>query len=171
MGIREHSRRRNFASIIPFRGLEDCRYSTSPERRCTKDWAARTPMDLRILIVDDSATMRHITATIVGSQPGWTVCGEAEDGLSGIQKFQELKPDLVLLDFGMPGINGIETASWMSIANPTVPIILFTVWESEGLARAAAKAGIYALVRKSEAWTLLARIESAFAQKSKGTIQ
>ena len=167
MGIREHSRRRNFASIIPFRGLEDCRYCTSPERRCTKDWPARTPMDLRILIVDDSATMRHITATIVGSQPGWTVCGEAEDGLSGIQKFQELKPDLVLLDFGMPGINGIETASWMSIANPTVPIILFTVWESEGLARAAAKAGIYALVRKSEAWTLLARIESAFAQKYK----
>jgi DNA-binding NarL/FixJ family response regulator len=69
-------------------------------------------MSLRILIIDDSVTRRRITATIVSSQPGWTVCGEAEDGLSGIQRFEELKPDVVLLDFGMPGINGIETASW-----------------------------------------------------------
>lgn len=128
-------------------------------------------MDLRILIVDDSVTMRRITATIVGSRPGWTICGEAEDGLSGIQKFEELKPDLVLLDFGMPGINGIETASWMLTANPTVPIIMFTVWDMEGLARAAAKAGIYALVRKTEAWTLLARIESALAKKTNRAVQ
>jgi DNA-binding NarL/FixJ family response regulator len=128
-------------------------------------------MNLRILIVDDSVTMRRITATIVSSRPGWTVCGEAEDGLSGIQKFQELKPDLVLLDFGLPGINGIETASWMSTANPTVPIILFTIRDSEGLAGATAKAGICALVLKSEAWTLIARIESAFAPRSNGTIQ
>jgi DNA-binding NarL/FixJ family response regulator len=127
-------------------------------------------MNLRILIVDDSVTMKRITATIVSSRPGWTVCGEAEDVLSGIQKFQELKPDLVLLDFRMPGINGIETASWMSTANPTVPIILFTVWEAEGLAGAAAKAGIYALVQKSEAWTLIARIESAFSQSRTGRI-
>jgi chemotaxis response regulator CheB len=55
-------------------------------------------MDLRILIVDDSITMRRITATIVGSRPGWTVCGEAEAGLSGIQKFQELKPENVLTE-------------------------------------------------------------------------
>jgi DNA-binding NarL/FixJ family response regulator len=122
-------------------------------------------LNLRILIVDDSVTMRRITATIVSSRPGWTVCGEAEDGLSGIQKFRELKPDLVLLDLGMAGINGIETASWMSTANPKVPIILFTVWDSEGLARAAVKAGVHALVKKSEAWTLIASIESAFTQK------
>ena len=123
-------------------------------------------MDLRILIVDDSLTMRRIIATIVGSHSGWTICGEAEDGLSGIQKFQELKPDLVLLDFGMPGINGIETAEWMFTANPKVPLILFTVWDLEGLERAAAKAGICAVVRKTEAWTLITSIENVFAQKS-----
>jgi|ERR1700730_918811 len=123
-------------------------------------------MDLRILIVDDSETMRRIIATIVGSRPGWTVCGEAEDGLSGIQKFQELRPDLVLLDFGMPDINGIETAAWMSTANPTVPLILFTVMDSEGLELAASKAGICAVVRKAEAWNLIASIEAASAQRS-----
>jgi DNA-binding NarL/FixJ family response regulator len=128
-------------------------------------------MNLRILIVDDSVTMRRIIATIVGSHSGWTVCGEAEDGLAGIQKFQELKPDLVLLDFGMPDINGIETAAWMFTANPAVPLIMLTVWDLEGIERPAAEAGICAVVRKTEAWTLIASIETAFAQKSNHPIQ
>ena len=128
-------------------------------------------MDLRILIVDDSLSMRRIIATILGSHSGWAICGEAENGLSGIQMFQELNPDLVLLDFGMPDINGIEAASRMSTANPTVPLILFTIWDIEGFEREATKAGICAVVRKSEAWKLIAKIETVFAQKSKQTIQ
>jgi DNA-binding NarL/FixJ family response regulator len=128
-------------------------------------------MDLRILIVDDSVSMRRIIATIVGSHSGWTICGEAESGISGIEKFQELNPDLVLLDFGMPDISGIEAASRMSRANPTVPLILFTVWDLEGLERTAAKAGICAIVPKSEAWKLITQIETVFAQRSKRRIQ
>jgi two-component system, chemotaxis family, chemotaxis protein CheY len=50
--------------------------------------------DLRILIVDDSDTTRRILGTIVRSRD-WIVCGEAEDGWSGVKKFQELRPDLV----------------------------------------------------------------------------
>jgi DNA-binding NarL/FixJ family response regulator len=123
-------------------------------------------MDLRILVIDDSLAMRRIIATILNSQPGWTVCGEAEDGLSGIQKFNELNPDLVLIDFGMPDINGIELASWIFRTNPAVPLILFTVWELEDLERAAMKAGISAVVRKSEAWTLIACIEAVFTKTS-----
>ena len=128
-------------------------------------------MDLRILIVDDSLSMRRIIATILRSHSGWAICGEAENGLSGIEMFRELNPDLVLLDFGMPDINGIEAASRMSTANPTVPLILFTIWDIEGFEREAAKAGICAVVRKSEAWKLIAKIETVFAQKSKQTIQ
>lgn len=128
-------------------------------------------MDLRILIVDDSVSMRRIIATIVGSHSGWVICGEAENGMSGVEKFQELNPDLVLLDFGMPDINGIEAASRMAITNPTAVLILFTVWDLEGFERAAAKAGICAIVRKSEAWKLIAKIETVFAQRPKQTIQ
>ena len=128
-------------------------------------------MDLRILIVDDSVSMRRIIAAIVGSHSGWEICGEAENGKSGLEKFQELSPDLVLLDFGMPDISGIETASRMSTANPTVPLILFTVWDLEGLERVAAKAGICAVVRKSEAWKLIAQIETVFARRSNRGIQ
>jgi DNA-binding NarL/FixJ family response regulator len=133
-----------------------------------RSWGA---MDLRILIVDDSLSMRRIIATILSSHSGWAICGEAENGLSGIEMFQELNPDLVLLDFGMPDINGIEAASRMYMANPTVPLILFTIWDIEGFEREAAKAGICAVVRKSEAWTLIAKIETVFAHKSKQAIQ
>jgi DNA-binding NarL/FixJ family response regulator len=128
-------------------------------------------MDLRILIVDDSLSMRRIIATIVGSHSGWKICGEAESGRSGIEMFQELNPDLVLLDFGMPGMNGIEAASKMYTANPTVPLILFTVWDIDGFEREAAKAGICAVVRKSEAWKLIAKIETVFAHRPIQRIQ
>ena len=74
---------------------------------------------LRILIVDDSDVTRRILKVIVRSRQ-WTICGEADNGWSGVKKFNELKPDLVLLDLAMPGINGIEAASWMSASDPTV---------------------------------------------------
>lgn len=128
-------------------------------------------MNLRILIVDDCETTRRITATIVGSHAGWTICGEASDGLSGIEQFQQLNPDLVLLDLGMPGMNGIETAEWMFTENPSVPLILFTIWHVEGLEQIAAKAGICAVVRKSDSWTLIPSIETALAQKANRQIQ
>ena len=94
--------------------------------------------DLRILIVDDSETTRHILGTIVRSRE-WTVCGEAENGWTGVKKFNELMPDLVLLDFAMPDINGIEVATWMSASNPTVPIIMLTILNLDGFERAVRK--------------------------------
>ena len=119
----------------------------------------------RILIVDDSETTRRILRTILGGRH-WTVCGEAEDGRSGIEKFQELKPDVVLLDLAMPDIDGIEAARWMSASDPTVPIILFTILGIEGIESAAQKAGIRAIVPKTEAWNLIGSIESLTAQRS-----
>jgi len=115
-------------------------------------------MDLRILIVDDSDVTRRILATIVRSRH-WTVCGEAENGWSGIKKFQELRPDVVLLDLAMPDINGIEVARMMSGLDRDVPIILFTVLDLEGIEKAARNAGIRAIVSKGECWNLLSSIE------------
>jgi two-component system chemotaxis response regulator CheY len=116
-------------------------------------------MELRILIVDDSEITRRILGTLVRSRH-WTVCGEAENGWSSVKKFQELKPDVVLLDLAMPDINGIETAKQMSASDPRVPLILFTICEIEGIESAAREAGIRAIVPKTEAWNLLGSIES-----------
>ena len=124
---------------------------------------------LRILIVDDSDVTRRILGTIVRSRH-WTVCGEAEDGWSGVKKFHELKPDLVLLDLAMPDMDGIEAARLMSGSDPTVPIILFTILDLEGLETRARNAGICAVVSKARGWNLLKSIETAVTQ-SHGSIQ
>jgi two-component system chemotaxis response regulator CheY len=121
---------------------------------------------LRILIVDDSETIRRMLGTILRSRK-WTVCGEADDGVSGVQKFDQLKPDVVLLDLSMPDINGIEAAKLMSAADPTVPLILFTIVEIEGIKDEARQAGILAIVPKNEAWNLIGSIEGLVNQKSR----
>jgi two-component system chemotaxis response regulator CheY len=117
-------------------------------------------LPLRVLIVDDSETTRRILRDIIHSHY-WFVCGEAESGWSGVRKFEELKPDVVILDLSMPDISGIEAAKWMTESDPTVPLILFTVLETEGIESAARQAGIRAIVPKSQVWKLLTSIETA----------
>lgn len=101
----------------------------------------------------------------------WTVCGEAESGTAGVKKFQELKPDLVLLDLAMPDIDGIEAARRMHVLNPAVPLILFTLLDPWGLESAARKAGIIRVVSKSEGWELMKSIEEVLAEREISTLQ
>jgi len=117
-------------------------------------------MDVRVLVVEDSLQARQMIRTIVQTRD-WTICGEAEDGWAGISQFEKLKPDVVIVDFTMPGINGIETARRMSTLDPDVPLILFTLFDVEQLNTAARAAGFCATVSKLHAWDLVGAIESA----------
>lgn len=71
-----------------------------------------------------------------------------------------MNPDVVLIDLAMPDINGIEAAKRMSVLNPTVPLILFTVLNAEGLEDAAQEAGISSIVSKAQAWDLIGTVET-----------
>jgi two-component system chemotaxis response regulator CheY len=126
-------------------------------------------MEMRILVVDDSKATRRVLSALVSSR--WTVCGEAESGAAGVKKFQELKPDLVLLDLAMPDIDGIEAARRMHALNPAVPLILFTLLDPWGLENAARKAGIIRVVSKSEGWELMKSIEEVLAEREISTLQ
>jgi CheY-like chemotaxis protein len=112
---------------------------------------------LTILIVDDSEATRRALSAILRSHQ-WTVC-EAKNGRTGIKKFKRLKPDAVVLDLAMPDIDGVEAAKQMSESNPEIPLILFTVFETQGMKKIASEAGISAVVPKNEAWTLIGNIE------------
>jgi two-component system invasion response regulator UvrY len=123
-------------------------------------------MELRILVVEDSPVTRQMIRTIAQSRD-WTICGEAENGWAGIVKFQALRPDVVVLDFTMPGINGLETARRMAMLDPDVPLILFSIVEEGELSRAARAAGVYATVSKMRTPDLIDAIESAASQGGK----
>jgi two-component system, NarL family, invasion response regulator UvrY len=127
------------------------------------DGARRQVMELRILVVEDSAVTRQMIRSIIQSRD-WTICGEADNGWAGIVKFKALRPDVVVLDFTMPGINGIETARRMLMLDPEIPLILFTILDEEELNRAARAAGIYATVSKMRTPELVDAIESAASQ-------
>jgi len=116
------------------------------------------PEELRILIVDDSETARRVAGTILRTR-NWTICGEAENGRTGVEKFQKLKPDVLLLDLSMPDMISIEAAQQLTTANPSVPLILFTIVMTKEIGIAGREAGIRTIVPKSDTWSLVADIE------------
>jgi two-component system, chemotaxis family, chemotaxis protein CheY len=118
---------------------------------------------LRVLIVDDSETTRRLLRAIVGSRQ-WSICGEADNGFAGVKQYEELKPDLVLIDLALPDMNGIEVAKLMSGLDRTVPLVLFTVLDVQGLEAAARQAGICQVVSKAQVWDLIKCIEAAVTQ-------
>ena len=122
-------------------------------------------MDLRILVVEDSETPRRIIRAILETRE-WKICGEAKNGRAAIKQFRKLRPDVVVLDFTMPALSGIEVAARLSKIDPLVPLILFTISEVDELYEAARGAGIYAVVSKAKAWDLIGTIESATAHLS-----
>ena len=112
-------------------------------------------MPKSILIVDDSDTVRDVIRFFLEGQEDLVVCGEAVDGVDGIEKAKLLKPDLILLDLAMPRMNGVEAASVLRRTMPDVPIILFTMY-NEALGRSLASAvGVSMVVSKPDGMSKL----------------
>jgi DNA-binding NarL/FixJ family response regulator len=102
----------------------------------------------RILIADDNESVRNALRDVLSQQNGWSVCGEAMNGRSAVSLALEMKPDLVILDFLMPLMNGLAAAAEISREMPDVPIVLYTMHKSEQLEREAKKVGIKKVISK-----------------------
>ncbi len=109
----------------------------------------------RILIVDDHSAIREAVRSLLSANSQWEVCGEAENGKVALQKAQELKPDLVIIDVNMPVMDGIEAIRQLRRIAPGVKVVLLTVHDSEQIKSAARKAGADAFIRKDAAGRLL----------------
>jgi DNA-binding NarL/FixJ family response regulator len=103
-----------------------------------------------VLIVDDSAVVRKRLRELLEQQSGWEVCGEAANGREGIEKAQQLKPDVIVLDLSMPVMNGLEAAQELTRLLPSVPLVMCTSFETTQLKRRALSAGVRTIVSKSE---------------------
>jgi DNA-binding NarL/FixJ family response regulator len=106
---------------------------------------------LSILIADDHAVVRRGLRSLLETQPGWRVCGEARNGREAVQKAEQLKPDLAILDISMPELNGLEAVARILKAVPNIHVLILTMHSSEELMEAALKAGAQGYVLKSEA--------------------
>ena len=103
-----------------------------------------------ILVVDDSPSIRRLIRSCVEQNTDWEVCGEAENGLDGVQMAWQLHPDLIVMDLSMPVMNGIEAAHAIHGSMPSVPLIIFSGYSDVLSPEEASAAGITALVSKSE---------------------
>jgi DNA-binding NarL/FixJ family response regulator len=105
---------------------------------------------LRILVVDDHDLVRRGVKTILLAHEDWEVCGEANTGQDAIMKAQELKPDIVVLDIGMPDLNGLEVARRIRAASANTEILILSVHQSDQLVREIVKAGANGFIVKSD---------------------
>ena len=92
---------------------------------------------IRILIVDDFQSWRRLVSAMLQDNPEFQIVGEASDGLEAIQKSEELQPDLILLDIGLPKLNGLEAARRMCAVAPGSKILFVSENQCPTLAREA----------------------------------
>jgi signal transduction histidine kinase/CheY-like chemotaxis protein len=104
---------------------------------------------IRILIVDDHELVRRGVRTLLTSHPDFEVCGEAGDGIQGVDKAKELRPDIVLMDITMPNRNGLEATRLIRSALPNTEVILVSQNESSVVQRQAVEVDARAFVAKS----------------------
>jgi DNA-binding NarL/FixJ family response regulator len=119
---------------------------------------------LRILIADDHALVRRGARSVLHSRHGWKVVGEAENGREAIRKAIDLKPDVAVVDIGMPDLDGIEVARQIRDAVPDTKVLVLTMHESDQMVRRALDAGASGYLLKSDLTDSLRQAVKAVAE-------
>jgi DNA-binding NarL/FixJ family response regulator len=108
-------------------------------------------MSLRILVVDDHAVVRRGVRALLESHEGWEVCGEATTGRDAVEQSRRLRPDVVVMDLSLPGLNGLDATRQILKDAPDTEVLVLTMHRSEELARDVLQAGARGYVLKSDA--------------------
>jgi DNA-binding NarL/FixJ family response regulator len=117
----------------------------------------------RVMIVDDHAFIRRGVQGILKDFPQWELCGEADNGNDAVRLARELKPDAIVMDVSMPGLNGVEATRAIRKENNGVKIVLLTLHESQELVRSAFRAGVDGYLLKTDAeQDLMNALETVF---------
>ena len=120
----------------------------------------------RILIADDHDVVRSGVRAILEAQAGWEVVGEAENGKDAIDQALATRPDVVVLDYALPVLNGIEATHQIRARVPGAEVLIFTMHDTATLVREVLEAGAKGFLLKSDARKfLIAAVESLAAHK------
>lgn len=104
---------------------------------------------IRVMLVEDDPTYQELVQLVLSLDPQFVVVCTAGSGEEALEKFQQASPDLILLDFRLPGIDGIETAKRIKAQMPTVKIAMVTAHSEEVLGRLAKEAQIQEVIPKN----------------------
>jgi DNA-binding NarL/FixJ family response regulator len=116
---------------------------------------------VRVLVVDDHEPFRQSVCSTLRTRPKWHVIGEASDGLEAVQKAQELRPDVIVLDIGLPSLNGLDAARRIRTLAPESTILFLSQESSAEVAQAALSLGALGYVVKAHAGSeLFAALEA-----------
>jgi DNA-binding NarL/FixJ family response regulator len=108
-------------------------------------------MKLRILVADDHEVVRRGLCTLLQGHDGWEICGEASDGREAVEKAKQLKPDVVIIDVGMPNLNGLAATRQLMQQDAECKVIVLTITDADQVIREALDAGARGFVLKSDA--------------------
>jgi DNA-binding NarL/FixJ family response regulator len=120
----------------------------------------------RILIADDSPQVRRALRYVVEQDADWKICGEAIDGGDVVRRVNETNPDLIVLDFQMPVMNGLQAAREITRVSPEVPVLLCTAHLSAILIDEAQRVGIHGAVSKSNVTDIMNAIRALLRHES-----
>jgi len=104
----------------------------------------------RVLVADDHDLMRRGIRTLLETHAGWEVCGEARTGREAVEKAEELKPDVIVLDISMPELNGVEAARRIRKTSANTEVLILSMHYSDQLIREIVDAGIRGYIVKSD---------------------
>jgi DNA-binding NarL/FixJ family response regulator len=126
---------------------------------------ATAKITARILIAEDRESMRDALKHLFRLRENWEVCGEAQDTEEAVSKAEQLHPDLIVIDYKMQDGDGLQAADKIFRVLPDVPIVMFTLYKTAELERAADAIGIRSVVGKEEgAHALLQAIDSQLSK-------
>ncbi len=117
------------------------------------------PTPGRVLVVDDHELWRSHIRAVLQDHPHWLIIAEASDGLEAVEKAQAFKPDVILLDIGLPKLNGIAAARHILAALPHVRILFLSGHRSPTIVTVALGTGAHGYLLKSDAHCLLLAME------------
>jgi DNA-binding NarL/FixJ family response regulator len=118
----------------------------------------------RILIADDHDVVRSGLRAILGDQPGWEIVAEAEDGRQAVELADATQPDVAILDYQLPLLNGVDATRQIRAFRPQTEVLIFTMHGSEPLIRELLEAGARGYLLKSDARRFLISAVEALAQ-------
>jgi DNA-binding NarL/FixJ family response regulator len=121
---------------------------------------------VRILVADDNPAVRNFLRSLLEQQSNWQVCNQVPTGAEALQRVKENRPDIILLDFQMPDLNGIEVAREIARLFPEIPILMVTIHPSKQLVEEARNTGIRGVCAKWDVGSIVEAVNALLRQET-----